>query len=430
MIQELKITNFLSFKEEVTFSFEATKDTTFEDYHVVEVAPGVRLLRFAMIYGANASGKSNFLFAIQFLRDFWFDVKKDINEQTDTVPFKLDKTTPKQPSIFSLKFFAEGVKYWYYLELDEYKVMTEKLYFYNSIQPTLLFERGLENDISKVGFNSSAIKVSTVAKEEINIKCLPNMSFFAARNQVNVSLPKIDAARDWMKQQTLPVIAPKTNMFEFAEEEIQKNDKLKSYILEFVKEADFNITGINTRMEKQDIPQEFIDVFLKSEKVTEDEKELLRTDNSVTNIRTDFEHTVINDRGAEKYIISEGLQSEGTRQITGLEAGIFTALKKNALLIVDEIEASLHPQLVFYVLKKFLEQKCNRAQLLITTHYDPLLNEVDELFRKDSVWFTEKNQAGATELYSLVEFSGLNRIASLQKAYRQGRFGAIPKINM
>lgn len=328
MIQELKITNFLSFKEEVTFSFEATKDTTFEDYHVVEVAPGVRLLRFAMIYGANASGKSNFLFAIQFLRDFWFDVKKDINEQTDTVPFKLDKTTPKQPSIFSLKFFAEGVKYWYYLELDEYKVMTEKLYFYNSIQPTLLFERGLENDISKVGFNSSAIKVSTVAKEEINIKCLPNMSFFAARNQVNVSLPKIDAARDWMKQQTLPVIAPKTNMFEFAEEEIQKNDKLKSYILEFVKEADFNITGINTRMEKQDIPQEFIDVFLKSEKVTEDEKELLRTDNSVTNIRTDFEHTVINDRGAEKYIISEGLQSEGTRQITGLEAGIFTALKK------------------------------------------------------------------------------------------------------
>lgn len=99
-------------------------------------------------------------------------------------------------------------------------------------------------------------------------------------------------------------------------------------------------------------------------------------------------------------------------------------------MIVDEIEASLHPQLVFYVLKKFLEQKGNRAQLLITTHYDPLLNEVDELFRKDSVWFTEKNQAGATELYSLVEFSGLNRIASLQKAYRQGRFGAIPKINM
>ncbi|MDD3078455.1 MAG: ATP-binding protein [Paludibacter sp.] len=430
MIQELKITNFLSFKEEVTFSFEATKDTTFEDYQIVEVAPGVRLLRFAMIYGANASGKSNLLYAIQFLRDFWFDVKKNINDETETVPFKLDKATPTQPSVFSLKFYVEGVKYWYYLELDEHKVINEKLYFYNSVQPTLLFDRGVESNISVVNFNSSVVKISSVAKEEINIKCLPNMSFFAARNQVNVLLPRIDAARDWMKQQTLPVIAPKTNMFEFAEEEIQKNKKLKSYILEFIKEADFNITAIDTRIEKQNIPPEFIDVFLKSEKISEDQKEQLRTDNSLTNIRTDFEHTVINDRGVEKYIISEGLQSDGTRQITGLEAGIFTALQKDALLIVDEIEASLHPQLVFYVLKNFLEQKGNRAQLLITTHYDPLLNEVDELFRKDSVWFTEKNQAGATELYSLVEFSGLNRISSLQKAYRQGRFGAIPQINL
>ena len=141
-------------------------------------------------------------------------------------------------------------------------------------------------------------------------------------------------------------------------------------------------------------------------------------------------YRALNERGVEKYLLSEGLQSDGTRQITGLESAIYKALQKNALLIVDEIESSLHPQLVYFIVKKFLEQKDNRAQLLITTHYDPLLNEVDELFIKDSVWFTEKNEAGATELYSLVEFSGLNRISSLQKAYRQGRFGAIPKINL
>jgi AAA15 family ATPase/GTPase len=99
-------------------------------------------------------------------------------------------------------------------------------------------------------------------------------------------------------------------------------------------------------------------------------------------------------------------------------------------LAVDEIESSLHPDLVMFILKKFLDQKDNHAQLLFTTHYDPLLNEVDELFRKDAVWFTDKKESGATELYSLVEFNGLKRIASLQKAYRQGRFGAIPKINL
>ncbi len=430
MIQELKISNFLSFKEEVTFSFEATKDKTFEDYQTIEVAPGVRLLRFAMIYGANASGKSNFLDSIQFLYDFWFEIKKDMTEETDVIPFKLDKVTPNEPTVFSLRFYVNETKYWYYLSLNEKEVLSEKLYLYSSVQPTLLFERKVENNLSIINFNPQAIKISSIAKEEINIKCLPNMSFFAARNQVNVSLPKVDAARDWMKQQMLPIISSKANMFEFAEGELQKDNQLKSYILEFIKEADFNITAINTKTEKHNIPQEFIDAILKSEKMSEDEKEQLRLDNTVTNFRTDFEHTVINERGTEKYLISEGLQSDGTRQITGLEAAIYKALQKNALLIVDEIESSLHPQLVYFILKKFLEQKDNRAQLLITTHYDPLLNEVDELFRKDSVWFTEKNEAGATELYSLVEFSGLNRISSLQKAYRQGRFGAIPKINL
>lgn len=430
MIQELKIKNCLSFKEEVTFSFEATKDKTFEDYQTIEVAPGVRLLRFAMIYGANASGKSNFLYSIQFLHDFWFEIKKDMTEDTDVMPFKLDKVTPNEPTVFSLKFYVNETKYWYYLSLNEKEVLSEKLYLYSSVQPTLLFERKVENNLSVINFNPQAIKISSIAKEEINIKCLPNMSFFAARNQVNVSLPKIDIARDWMKLNILPIVSGRSSLFEFAEQELQSDSVLKSYLLQFIKEADFNISGINTRTEKQDIPQEFIEMLLNMDKISETEKEQLRNEKTVTNIRADFEHTVVNERGVEKYLLSEGLQSDGTRQITGLESAIYKALQKNALLIVDEIESSLHPQLVYFILKKFLEQKDNRAQLLITTHYDPLLNEVDELFRKDSVWFTEKNEAGATELYSLVEFSGLNRISSLQKAYRQGRFGAIPKINL
>lgn len=147
-------------------------------------------------------------------------------------------------------------------------------------------------------------------------------------------------------------------------------------------------------------------------------------------MKTDFEHTVLNERGTEKYILSEDSQSDGTRRIFGIEAAIYSALNRNAFLFIDEIESSLHPRLVEFLLKKFLEIKNNRAQLLITTHYDPFLNEVDELFRKDSVWFTEKNINGSTDLYSLVEFSRLNRISSIQKAYRQGNFGAVPKVNI
>ena len=430
MIQELKISNFLSFKDEVTFSFEATRDTTFEDYQVVEVSKGVRLLRFAVLYGANASGKSNLIKAFEFLHDFWFETKKNITEKTGTLPFKLDRETPKQPSSFSLRFYVEGARYWYQLDIDENRVHSEKLYFYSSVQPTLLFERVLSNNVSKVSFNQVVVKISPAAKEEINLKCLPNISFFAARNQVNVALPLIDAARDWMNQRVLDPINPDSAMFEFAEGVIQKDEILKKHLLDFVKEADFNITDIKSKTEKQDISTDFLDLIIKSGNFSEEEKERLKEEKTFTRISTDFEHTVINQSGTETYFIPENNESEGTRRITGVQTALYMTLDANAFLAIDEIESSLHPDLIVYLLKKFLEKKNNRAQLLIATHYDPLLNQTDELFRKDSVWFTDKNKAGSTELYSLVEFNGLNRIASLQKAYRQGRFGAIPRINL
>ena len=109
MVQEIKIKNYLSFKDEVVFSFEATKDTFAEDYQVVEVAPGVRLLRLAMVYGANASGKSNLLSAFDFLEDFWRNQSNSIEDETGVIPFLLDKVTPQEPSEFELIFPAKWI---------------------------------------------------------------------------------------------------------------------------------------------------------------------------------------------------------------------------------------------------------------------------------------------------------------------------------
>src|SRR5574344_428316 len=201
MIQEIKIRNYLSFKEEVTFSFEATKDTFAEEYQVVEVAKDVRLLRFAMIYGANASGKSNLLQAFDFLHNFWFNKPNSIDENTGTIPFKLDRNTHNEPSHFELIFYAGRTKYWYQLELDEKQIYLEKLLYYKSVQPTMLFERTLQEGQSVIIFNPVAVKISTVAKEKISVECLRNMSLFAARDQVNVSIPEVDAAKECLKNQ-------------------------------------------------------------------------------------------------------------------------------------------------------------------------------------------------------------------------------------
>ena len=414
MIQEIRIKNYLSFRDEVVLSFEATKDTTFEECQVVNVTPKVRLLRFALVYGANASGKSNLLNAMDFLRDFWFDKKSDIDEETGVVPFLLDTETPNEPSEFNIKFFVGDKRYWYALVLDDKQVIKEDLYVYNSVQPSLVFSRELDGTASLIKLNASLVKANATIVEQLNVKCLSNMSFFAARNQVNCSLAYIDEVRDWMKNNMMPIIEPGTRMFEYAGKQMEKNAELKAYILDFVHKADYNITDVYTEREKVPIP----DIV----------KATIMEDKDLERLRTDFQHTVKNKRGEESYRLPNSLQSEGTKRTFGIEAAIYEAIKTNGILPIDEIESSLHPELVEFIIEKFLKKK-GRSQLIVTSHYDPLLNTVDDLIRKDSVWFTEKEKDGHTTLYSLTDFKGLSKISSFQKSYRNGVFGALPNIH-
>lgn len=396
MIQEFTVKNFRSFKDKVTLSFEATKDTTFESSHVVEVAPGVRLLRLALVFGANASGKSNLLAAFDYLRNFWFHQPADLYAPTESIPFLLDKVTPQEPTEFGLKFYTAGKKYWYVLVLDTHRVISEKLYFYKSAQPTLLFSRSFENGQSVIRFNPSVIKIDATVSREIALRCLPNMSFFAAKKMINYSLPHINDASDWMRQRTHQIIDPGNTMFDSAGKMALNNDALKKYLVDFMHRADFNITDISAEKYACDV-------------------------------RTYFEHTVKNSRGTEKYILSNELQSLGTQRTFGIETAIYSAILNNEFLPIDEIESSLHPDLTEFILEQFFKSE-SRSQLLVTTHYDPLLGSVDDLIRKDSVWFTEKGEDGCSDLYSLVEFKGLRKIKSFQKSYRNGAFGAVPNI--
>jgi len=142
---------------------------------------------------------------------------------------------------------------------------------------------------------------------------------------------------------------------------------------------------------------------------------------------TEFKHRVVNDKGEERfYTLLKNNQSRGTLRTFGLAGVIRRTIEDSAFLAIDEIESSLHPRLIEFIIENFFKQK-GQSQLLLTTHYDGLLEE-DDLLRKDSIWFTNKKESGATELYSLSDFRGVNRMSSLQKAYRYGKFGAIPNI--
>lgn len=393
MIEEISIKNVLSFKNEVTLSFEALPDDELENAHVKVMPNGTRLLRLGIIYGPNAGGKSNVLKAIEALYNFWFAEPQNMDSVTMTKPFLLDSTSSKEPSVFSMKFWVDGVRYWYQLIMTRNRVQLEKLSYYKTVQPIMIFERQLEEEQSVVRYNANVQRISSDEQNAILLHCLPNMSFMSARGRVNMKMKHVDSVRLWMRQ-FMPVIVPERNLSNYSREMLEENVGFRSYILDFLGHADFNITNMRVR-------KDFIG----------------------------FEHTVANENGAEHYELGMEDQSTGTNRVLGVEAAVFDAIQKNTLLMIDEMEASLHPELMEFVIQQFLRADSN-SQLLLTTHYDGLLRLINDLIRKDNVWFVEKDKSGVSDLYSLTDFKGLTRMSpnSICNAYRHGQFGAHPNI--
>lgn len=402
MIAEIKFKNMFSFRDETVLSFEADKSKDLESYHVVELAPDVKLLKLAVIYGANASGKSNIIKVCDFIRSFITCTPLNKAELIKIVPFLLNRTSKEQASEFSVSFYAmngdKAIRYVYSVLLETTHIVRETLIYYLSQQPATVFERRMENNVSSIKFGQK-VKISTAAKEEITLKCLPNMSVFAAYMQVNTNIAEMETALQYLTKQMMPAIVPTSSLSRYAEEAIKK-ETAKEYILRYLQEADFNISNISSKEQE--------------------------TKKGVVNY-TMYQHKVSSGLGGNDYYeFPELYESDGTIRTFGLASQIQNSIGSNAFLAVDEIESSLHPKLIEYMIERFLKES-KQAQLLLTTHYDGLLGEED-LLRKDNIWFAEKNTDGASVLYPLTDFKGLNRISSLQKAYKFGKFGAVPNL--
>jgi len=425
MILEFGIKNFLSFNKEVKISFEATKNKSFEDYHVVEVAPGIRILKLGIVYGANASGKSNFINAFEFLHDFWRNTPENKDEEIDIIPFLLNKSSRNKPTEFNLVFYVGRIKHRYSVRLTDKHIISESLHYYPGAQPAELFSRSFVDGISKISFGSK-LKVKAVTKDEISVKCLPNMSVLSAYNKVNDIIQEIENVSYWIKNQYMASVEPELNLVRYTENVLMKDSSIKDYILEFLNEADYNIENIQTKFQNKKVSQKIITALAASD-IPEEELKKLQREKTIKVTETVFTHNIINKKGEEiLFELPDKLQSKGTLRTMGLAGVIHNAVKRNAFLAIDEIESSLHPTLVDFIIESFLVQS-ETSQLLLTTHNDSLLEE-DDLLRNDNIWFTNKKLDGSTEIYSLSDFKGLSRISSLQKAYKFGKFGAVPNI--
>lgn len=424
MIHSLIIENFLSFKEEITFSFEANNDKKHTDRNVVEITKGVRISRLAIVYGANASGKSNLVKAFQFINDFWEFTPTNKEENIDYTPFKLDSESKHKPTKLSLVFYAERTKYIYEVQLLDNIVQSEKLTFYPGIKPALVFYRYQKEKVAIIEFGSK-VKISQLIKELLEAKCLQNISLFSAYKQVNVNINLIDKVIEWKRSNFLLPITPKTQLMSFSDGQISSDVACKKAVLQFLKKADFNISDIVLKDENEKLSDEVLDNI--SQYISKLTKGGFSHKNQIRESKLEFIHQITASNGKHKeFPLAFNEQSEGTIRTFEL-AGVFYLLSKdNPFLAIDEIEAKLHPTLIEHFLTEFLTFQ-NKSQLLLTTHYDNLL-DIKEILRNDTFWFTEKDNDGSTDLYRLTQFNELNRISSLQKAYRYGNFGAIPEI--
>lgn len=392
MIHELKIKNFKSFRDEVELSFEPSEDDRYNS--VVQQPDGVKLLRFAVVLGANASGKSNLLEAFDFLRKFWNTLPSTNNDGTEVQPFLLREDALSFDTEFELIFYAEGIRYCYKLIVNPEKVCHESLYVYISSRPTKVFCREDADGISKLNFNPAVVKLSKAEIDVMSMNCLRNMSLLATLKKVNVSVAYLDNMRRWIDTHFFPLQRGSlTNLSAEAKKHIADSEDFRQYLLQFAKEADFNISNIK-----------------------------------IQKMAALFGHKVEDTDGPKDFVLPESCQSSGTKRMVELESMIYEQLNRGAFLCVDEIEASMHPNLMEYILSKFVNTRDNQSQLLVSTHYDPILKDIDDIFGKDSVWFTEKGKDGNSQLFSLVDFRDLNKLSSIHHAYMNGQFGALPNV--
>lgn len=386
MLIQFTIENHRSIKESAVISFAASKDKSLESC-LIHPDEKRTLLPVLAIYGANAAGKSNVLHALMTMKDMIVGSSSKLSkgQKLPWEPFAGNN----RPTSFEIMYIYNQVRYVYGFSFDAKKIYTEYLYHWPNGREALIFSR--ENGVYE--FRENINEQTTLSN-----RTLDNKLYLVSSNDWN--LPQTENAYKWFLEKLtgiseLPAASSETVA------EIVRSDESKARILKEMLLADLGIS----------------DVSIKTIAGKKDETVITTT------------HRVIDEEGnIDHFQLLMDQESAGTQRFFSRIGGWLQALENGSLLVVDEIERSMHPLLTRRLIEMVQDSSINTsgAQLLFTTH-DALLLDLN-LMRRDQIWFAEKNnQSCATELYSLASFSP-RKGENVRKGYLQGRFGAIPFI--
>jgi len=413
MLIEFSVGNYASFKDTVTLSMVAAKlnsrDRSIDENNKIFIDKNLSLLSSTAIYGANASGKSNLVSAMSFMRRFVIGSSKEtqFSESINIKPFLLSPETSREPSFFEMVFIIEGKRYRYGFEVTQEEVISEWLFFVPSTKEAKLFVR----EVDKINLGDR-FKEGKGLEE----KTRTNALFLSVVAQFNGAISK--KVLGWFKLLGIISGLDDNAYRHYTINQLMKEGSLKEDIIRLVSELDLSINDIIVRKYdaeelKITIPEELRDLILKPNQ-------------GFFSVLT--EHTIWDSNGRKTGIQSLDLatqESAGTEKLVFLAGPILNTLSEGRVLVIDEMEARLHPLITQKLIKLFntIETNPKRAQLIFTTHDTNLLS--NKIFRRDQIWFIEKDRYGSSHLYSLAEIKVRND-ASFESDYIQGRYGAIP----
>ena len=419
MFIEFKVTNFRSIHNTQTLSMVAGTGTELKEQNML--ASGLSslpdILRSSVIYGPNAAGKSNLLRAVQFMQSFVL-TSQSLQEGQDinVTPFLLNSKSRTEPSEFEVIFVQDKVRYQYGFAVNNVRVMNEWLLAYPEGRPQRWYERKYDQQKgSDTWYFGSRFSGPRTMIDVWQKATRQNGLFLSTAIQLNNE--QLKPVFNWF-QQKLAVILPGGDInLQFSIEQCASEDGKKK-VMEFMNSADISITGI----ELKKIPFS-TDIFPTN--ISQEIKEHLIRDfqsKEMTNVR--FLHKT-DSKDIVSFDISD--ESGGTQKLFAFAGPLLDVLAKGRILLVDELDTSLHPLMVRFLISLIHNPEVNRsnAQLVFTTHDTSVLDT--EIFRRDQVWFAEKNAENATRLYPLTEFSP-RKGEAIERGYLNGRYGALPFI--
>ena len=389
MISKFSFQNFKSYRDETVFDFQAVAIPEFDDTLIKRKSVSA-LLPVSVVYGPNGGGKSNFLMALISLISV---VVKPIaqlektrtsvfQQHTKIRPFAFDVSSKNEPTVFDLFFRTEEKEFRYYLSVKDYEIIDECLYWraYTGKKTATVFER--ERGIIELGSGIRSKSINT----EVNPK-MPYLSFLA----INYDIPVIAEAQKWFES---CIIKNYANWKAELSIYVQEDDFWKSSILTCLNDMGIDISDYR---------------FDDNENQFYLQREVL----------------------GQKFELNYEDESAGTKKLFTMIPFILLALQQGRLVIVDELDAKLHPKLLRYIISLFKNTKINKygAQLLFTSHDLTTMN--NKVFRRDEIWFAALNELKSSEIYSLYDFrtekeDHVNNTASYSKQYLEGRYGADP----